>query len=140
MPPDAGHAAKHGRPSAEPVESGSGRVTIRLYGATCSIRIVEIAQAIVLSAQRKDLFNCSVVVFRSRQAVQIRLLQWNGTVLVLDYKGLEDVTFTGCAIKDRLEQLTHAQFKARFADWDWGRVKAGETRTSAAQNEKPNTT
>lgn len=87
---------------------------------------------LVSSVLHKDPFTGTVFVFRSRRADRLKLLVRDGTGLVMAHKRLEDATFTWPAIKDGMISRNHAQFEAFFAGLHWRRVKALETRTSAA--------
>ena len=50
--------------------------------------------AMVKNELRKDPFTGTVFVFRAKKADRLKLLYWDGTGLVMDYKRLEEHTFT----------------------------------------------
>jgi len=60
------------------------------------------------------------------------MIWWDGTGLVMAYKGLEQNAFKWPAIKDGILRLDAAQFEALFAGLDWRRVTALEARPPAA--------
>ncbi|WP_299564243.1 IS66 family insertion sequence element accessory protein TnpB [uncultured Sulfitobacter sp.] len=80
--------------------------------------------ALVKIKLRKDPFTGTVFVFHAKRADRLKLLDWDGTGLVMAYKRLEETTFTGPAIKDGLMALNHPQFEALFSGLDCRKVKA----------------
>ncbi|WP_165422262.1 IS66 family insertion sequence element accessory protein TnpB [Rhizobium ruizarguesonis] len=68
--------------------------------------------ALVKDELHKDPFTGTVFVFRSRKADRLKLINWDGSGLVMAYKRLEEHTFTWPGIRDGLMTLGHAQFEA----------------------------
>lgn len=80
--------------------------------------------ALVKNELRKEPFTGTMFVFRSKRADRLKLLNWDGTGLVMAYKRLEETTFTWPAIRDGLMSFNHEQFEALFAGLGWRRMKA----------------
>lgn len=70
--------------------------------------------------------------FRSKRADRLKLLYWDGSVLVMAYKRLEDHVFKWPAITNGITWLNHAQFEALFAGLDWRKVHTLEVRPPTA--------
>jgi len=87
---------------------------------------------LVKNELRKDPFTGTVFVFRSKRADRLKLLNWDGTGLVMAYKWLEEHIFTWPAIKDGLMALKHAQFEALFSGLDWRKRRALSARPPTA--------
>ncbi len=88
--------------------------------------------ALVQSVLKEDPFTGTVFLFRAKRADRLKILFWDGSGLVMAYKRLEETTFTWPAVRDGVMTLNRAQFEALFAGLDWRKVKALETRRTAA--------
>ena len=71
-----------------------------------------------------DPFSGAVLVFRSRRADRVKILIWDGSGLVLVWKGLEGGAFRWPAVVDGMVRLTPVEFAALFDGIDWRRVQA----------------
>ncbi len=71
-----------------------------------------------------DPFSGAVLVFRSRRADRIKILLWDGSGLVLVWKGLEGGAFRWPLVTDGVMRLSAVEFAALFSGIDWRRVQA----------------
>ncbi len=85
----------------------------------------------VKNEPRKNRHRDGICLPRQR-ADRLKLLYWDGTGLVMNFKRLEETTLTRPASRDGLMSFNHAQFEALFAGLDWRKVKALEERAPTA--------
>jgi transposase len=88
--------------------------------------------ALVHNKLRKEPFDGTVFVFRSKRKDRLKLIYWDGSGLVMTYKRLEDHGFAWPQIRDGVMSLGAAQFEVLFAGLDWRRVRAVDVRRPAA--------
>ena len=77
-------------------------------------------------------FSGAVFVFRNRGATSVKIIQWDGTGLVLVTKRLEAGNFVWPAMRDGTLRLSRSQFEALFEGLDWTRVRARDVRAPEA--------
>ena len=70
-----------------------------------------------------DPFSGAVLVFRSRRADRVKILVWDGSGLVLNWKQLEGGAFRWPPVVDGVLRLTSVEFAALFDGIDWRRVQ-----------------
>ena len=68
-----------------------------------------------------------IVVFCAKRGDRIKVLLWEGLVLVLCYKRVEHGKFAWPKVQDGIMRLTKGQFEALFEGLDWRRVFARRT-------------
>ena len=88
--------------------------------------------ALVQSVLKEGPLTGTMFLFRAKRAERLKILFWDGYGLVMEYKRLEEATFTWPAVRDGVMTLNRAQFEALFAGLDWRKVKALETQRPAA--------
>src|SRR5260221_12199175 len=79
-------------------------------------------------------FSGTIYVFRSKRADRVKMVDWDGTGLVLLWKRLESGAFKWPPITDGVMRLTSAQLAALWAGMDWsrGHARAIVRRTSTS--------
>lgn len=80
----------------------------------------------------QDLFAGTVIVFRSRRADRIKLIAWDGTGLMMLWKGLDEGAFKWPPIVDGVMKLSTAQLAALLDGLDWTRVHPARIRRPTA--------
>ena len=81
------------------------------------------ALALMVQTELKlDPYSGVTVVFRSKRGDRLKILVWDGTGLVLIYKGLEVSKFCWPRVQDGVMQLSRAQYGALFEGAEWLRI------------------
>ena len=78
--------------------------------------------SIVLNEFDLDPFNAAIFIFRSKRSDRLKLIVWDGTVLVMTYKRIEGKGFEWPQMQDGVISINKSQFEALFEGLDWKRV------------------
>lgn len=88
-------------------------------------------QALALMVQTElklDPHSGVTVIFRSKRGDRVKILVWDGTGMVLTYKG----SFAWPKVQDGTMRLSRGQYEALFEGLDWRRVVAQRVAPPAA--------
>src|ERR671939_2109768 len=107
--------------------SGSLPAGLRVLVATRPVNFRRGADGLAATVQsilQQDPFSGTIFVFRSKRADRVKILDYDGTGLVLIWKRLEGAKFKWPAISDGGRRLSAAQVATLFEGLDWRRGDA----------------
>jgi transposase len=67
-------------------------------------------------------FSGAIFIFRSKRSDRLKLIDWDGTGLVMTYKRIEGSAFVWPRMSDGVITINRSQFEALFEGLDWQRV------------------
>ena len=104
---------------------------LRVYVATRPVDFRKGMDGLALAVQETiglDPFSGAAFVFRAKRADRIKVLIWDRTGMVLDYKRLEGAKFVWPQVQDGVMKMSPAQFSALFEGLDWRLVRPERVR------------
>ena len=91
-------------------------------------KVAEGLAALAREVLQQNPFAGTVLVFRARRADRVKIIAWDGSGPMMQWKRLEDGAFKWPPVTDGLMRLTSAQLSALVEGRDWSRVHALRTR------------